>query len=448
MKSNISRRGFLKRTLGAAVGAAGIPYIVPSSVLGANGAVLPSERIVMGYIGVGSMGGGHVRQFSGMSEVQAVAVCDVRESNRQRAKNTIDQRYGNKDCATYDDFRELLARKDIDAILNATPDHWHVLISLEAARNRKDMYQEKPLGMSVAEGKALRREIQRTGVVFQFGTQQRSSYNFRFACELARNKRIGELKTIVLGGVGGEERMSPVVEPAPEPVPEGFDYDMWLGPALYEPYCAQRCSRDWMSIHDYCLGAISGAWGIHDVDIAQWAADADNTGPVEIEGKGEWPREGLLNDIDVWDISHTYASGVKMLHKDKRTAREYIKQTGLPALPWMGVLFIGTDGWVFASREALKASRDSLLRAAFGPGDIRLYYSNNHAMNFIDCVKSRKKTICPIESAVRSDAVCHMDDIVVRLGRKLRWDPVKEIFVNDDEANRMLSRAMRSPWHL
>ncbi len=383
-----------------------------------------------------------------MADVHVAAVCDVRESARLRAKNTVDQRYGDSACATYSDFRELLARKDIDAIVNATPDHWHVLIALEAARNGKDMYHEKPLGMSVQEAQVLRDEIHRTGRVFQFGTQQRSSYNFRFACELARNKKIGDLKTVVLGGVGGGERENPPPEPPAEPVPPGFDYNMWLGPAPWAPYSAQRCSSAWGSIRDYCLGGISGAWGIHDVDIAQWAANADDTGPIEIEGTGEVPTDGLATAITAWNITHTYANGVKVLHMDGKAVRDYAKQNGFPELPWMGVLFIGTDGWIFASRNTLRAKPSSLLRIALSPDDLRLYYSNNHARNFVECVLSRRKTICPIESAVRSDTVCHIDDIAVRLGRKLRWDPAREIFLNDQDANRMLVRPMRSPWRL
>jgi predicted dehydrogenase len=348
----------------------------------------------------------------------------------------------------YNDFRELLARDEVDAILNATPDHWHVLIALEAARQGKDMYHEKPLGMSVEEGKVLRSEIQHSGSVFQFGTQQRSSYNFRFACELARNRRLGELKRVVLGGVGGGSRGNPPPVPAPEPVPAGFDYDMWLGPAPWSPYCNERVSRSWMGIRDYCLGGISGAWGIHDVDIAQWVCDADDSGPIEVEGTGEIPSDGLSTAVSGWTVRHTYASGVEMLHMDAQAVRDYTEQRGYPRLPWMGVMFIGTEGWVFASRQRLIAEPQGLLGQGFSPDDVRLYYSNNHAQNFIDCVKSRKRTICPIESAVRSDTVCHLDDITIRLGRKLRWDPVKEEVVGDDEANRMLSRSMRAPWHL
>ena len=284
--------------------------------------------------------------------------------------------------------------------------------------------------------------------MFQFGTQQRSSYNFRFACELARNKKIGELKTVVLGGVGGGSRGDTPPMPAPEPVPVGFDYDMWLGPAPWAPYCEQRCSRSWMGIQDYCLGGLSGAWGIHDVDIAQWVCDADDSGPIEVEGTGDIPSDGLFTAVTAWTVRHKYASGVEMLHMDARAVRDYMKENGYPELPWMGVMFIGSDGWVFANRQRLLASSSRLLGIAFSPDDERLYFSNDHARNFINCVRSRKRTICPVESAVRSDTVCHLDDMAIRLGRKLRWDPVKEQVVDDDEANRMLSRSMRSPWHL
>ncbi len=445
----ISRRGFLKESA-VVTAALGFPYIVPSSALGLAGSVAPSERIVTGSIGVGSMGGGHLRTFLGMPDVHVAAVCDVRQSAVARAKERVDGRYGDSGCAGYGDFRELLARDDIDAIVNATPDHWHVLIGLEAARNGKDMYYEKPFGMSVEEGKVLRGEIQRTGCVFQFGTQQRSSYNFRFACELARNKKIGELRTVVLGGVGGwgREDVPPEPEPMPEPVPAGFDYDMWLGPAPWAPYSERRCSRSWGSIRDYSLGGLGGAWGVHDVDIAQWVCDADDSGPTEVEGTGEVPSDGLATVVTRWTVRHRYANGVEMLHMDAKAVRDYMKDNGYPELPWMGVMFIGSEGWVFASRRSIFAKPSALLRTALGPDDRRLYFSNNHARNFIDCVRSRRRTICPVESAVRSDTVCHLDDMTIRLGRKLRWDPVKEEVVGDDEANRMLSYSMRAPWHL
>ena len=307
MTTRMNRRGFLKAT--AALGAAvtGFPHVVPGRALGAEGSVPPSEKIVMACIGVGSMGGGHVRGFSGQDGVRVVAVCDLRRKFRERAKQVVDQRYGDSGCRMYHDYRELLARPDIDAVLIATPDHWHALIAIEAARNGKDMYMEKPVDVHVAAAKALRRAVNRYGVVFQFGTQQRSDRGFRFGCELVRNGRIGKLQTIVVGSVQGLELPNQPLQPQPDPAE--FDYDMWLGPAPWSPYTFERAASRaegspgyWMHIHDYCLGCLSGAWGIHHVDIAQWGNNSDDTGPLEIEGSGVLPSDGLCDTPITWRV--------------------------------------------------------------------------------------------------------------------------------------------------
>jgi hypothetical protein len=224
--------------------------------MGLNGAVPPSDRITIGHIGVGGMGSGHVRAFVQNKDVQTVAICDVRRQHREAAKNVIDTAYSNQDCALYNDFRELIARPDIDAVVMACPDYWHALIGLEAARNRKDMYYEKPMSMSIAENSAMREAVKRYGVVFQFGTQQRSDNSYRFACEMVRNGRLGKLQNIMIGTATAP--YSPDLPP--EPIPEGFDYNMWLGPAPWAPYNTRRCTRDWTHIHDYSLGCLSGAW--------------------------------------------------------------------------------------------------------------------------------------------------------------------------------------------
>ena len=450
-KKKINRRGFLKKAGFCAAGLIGLPYIVPSSVLGSNGAVPPSEKIVMGFIGVGSMGGGHLRTFLGYDDVQAVAVCDLREMFRQKAKNRIDKHYGDNGCRTYDDFREILARTDIDAVTVVTPDHWHSLIGLEAARNRKDMYYEKPLSMSVTEDKALREAINRYGVIFQFGTQQRSDNRFRLACELVRNERIGKLHTIIVSSHPSITCENQPTEPTPDR--KEFDFDMWLGPAQWSPYSYQRCASRamgtlgmWTFIYDYSLGGLSGAWGIHHVDIAQWGNGTDDSGPVEIEGTGVYPRDGLTDTAIEWEVEHKYANGVKMIHMN--TAKALKRAEPFSIYKSVGILFSGSEGWVFVCRDRIEADPKSMLTTTFGPDEIHLPESNNHRRNFLDCVKTRNKTICPIESAVRSDTICHIDDIAMRLGRKLRWNPEKEEFINDEQANSMLTRSMRSPWHL
>jgi predicted dehydrogenase len=442
-KKNISRRKFLGRAAGTAAGVIGFPYIVSSSALGKAGSVAPSNRISIGCIGMGIQGTGNMRAFLQEKDARVVAICDVRESLRQRARNITDEHYGNKDCAVYKDFRELMAREEIDAVSIAPPDHWHVLMGLEAARNGKDMYYEKPVGLSVAHAKVLRDAVNKNRVVFQFGTQQRSSRNFRFGCELARNGRVGKLHTIHVGVPPGITYPS---QPA-EPVPEGFDYDMWLGPAPWAPYSYQRCRPFdpeeevnwgygiWYHIYDYCLG-MPANWGIHHLDIAQWGNGTELTGPVEIEGSGVFPQEGTTNCLLTWDVRMKYANGVTMHFADNAKIEQ-------------GIKFEGTDGWVFVRRgNYIDANPKSLLKSRIGPNEIHLTRSSGPHRNFLDAVKTRGKTITPIEEAVRSDTLTHLNDIVTRLGRKLRWDPEKEEFVNNSEANRMLKRAMRSPWHL
>ena len=430
---------------------AGFPYIIPSKALGANGAVPPSERIAMGFIGVGSMGGGHLRSFMGYDDVQAVAASDLRKIFRDKAVERAQQRYGNADFKTYPDFRELLARDDIDAVTVVVPDHWHALIGIEAARNGKDMYYEKPLAMSVADGKAVRDAVNRYGVVFQFGTQQRSDDKFRFACELARNEKIGKLHTIMVSSYGSITCPNQPTQPTPSK--DEFDYDTWLGPAQWAPYTYERCASRamgtegmWTHIYDYSLGGLGGAWGIHHVDIAQWGNGTDDTSPVEIEGSGVIPADGLADTPIEWEVEHTYANGVKMIHASTRIAAKRTEQFAVRKGP--GILFTGSEGWILVGRDYLAAEPKSLLTATIGPDEIHLPASNNHRRNFLECVRTRRQPICPVETAVRSDTICHLDDIAIRLGRKLKWDPQKEEFLNDETANRLLTRPMRSPWRL
>ena len=314
-----------------------------------------------------------------------------------------------------------------------------MLVSLEAARNGKDMYTEKALGLGVTWDKALRDTCHRYGTVFQWGTQQRSERNFRFACELARNGRLGKLQTILVG----VPHDFPVPNQPVQPVPPGLDYDLWLGPAPWAPYTYQRCRpwtkeesySNWYHISDYCLGGIGGYWGVHHVDIGQWGHGTDDSGPVEIEGSAVFPTDGLADCAVSWKVALKYADGVTMVYTDNKQNK-------------MGVRFEGTEGWVHVGREGIWAGPESLLKSTIRQDEIHLIESKGHQRNFLDAVKTRGPTICPIDVAVRTDTVCHLTDICTRLGRKLRWDPQKEDFVNDPEASRMLSRPMRSPWHL
>lgn len=432
----ITRRSFLKETAGAAVGIASFPYIVGSSALGqAAGRPAASSRITLGFIALGGRGGSLLTNFMELPDSQVVAVCDVEKPNRDGARDAVDKHYGKKVCTAYNDFRELCARGDIDAVVVASNDHWHVLHALEAVRSGKDVYCEKPLGMSVQQGQVLRREVNRYGRIFQFGTQERSSRNSRFACEMVRSGRVGKIHTIRVGS-----RYSIATEDYPPmPVPDWLDYDLWLGPAPWAPYTANRVNNShWFHISDYALGFLAGC-GIHTIDLATWGNGTDLTGPVEVEGTAVFPKDGLCNCAMSWDVNLKFANGVLMNFTDGEKNP-------------LGVKFEGADGWVFVKEEHLggtvDASPKELLKKEIGPDEVHLPVSNHHQQNFLDCVKTRSRTVAPVEVAVRSDTLCQLSDIATRLGRKLRWDPDKEVFINDDEANRMLNRPMRSPWHL
>ena len=442
---SLTRRNFLRRSA-AAAGVLALPGVVPASALGLAGKPAPSGRVVMGYVGLGIQGMGNMRTFRGNTEVQAVAVCDVRQTQLLPAKQSIDEFYDNRDCAAYKDFRDLLGHKDLDAVQITTPDHWHVLVGLEATRRKKHVYCEKPIGWSARAAKVLRKAVQESGIVFQFGTQQRSGGKFRQACELVRNGKIGQLKTILVGVPGS---WTCPRQPT-EPVPKELDYDLWLGPAPMAPYCYQRCRpypekegwSVWYSISDYCMGMI-GNWGIHHLDIAQWGNGTDLSGPTEVEGTGVFP-EGLLTDAATsWQVENRYSNGVTLVHMDDATAAKHPLQVEKYG---HGVLFLGAEGWVHVDRGLIDARPKSLLKAAIGPNEVHLFKSDNHHANFIDAVKGRTQPAAPIDVAVRSDALCHLQQIAIKLRRKLRWDPAKEAFLGDDEANGLLDRPMRAPW--
>lgn len=434
---NITRRQFVKKAAGIATGAVAFPYIIPSSALGADGEVAPSNRINIAIIGLAGMGGawwGHLPVLLEMPDVQVLALCDVQEQFRQRSLATAEKKYGAGVCKAYNDFREIIARDDIDAVVIASPDHWHAIMTIAAVKAGKHVYCEKPLTRTVAEGIAVREAIKKYGVTFQHGTQQRSDAKMVFGCELVLNGRIGKLKNVRMGIPGGERtKVWPTI-----PVPAGMDYNMWLGPAPWRPYNENRClggiSHSWYFISDYCVGHLSG-WGTHHVDSAQQGCGTDYTGPVEIEGKGDFPTEGLYDTAVTWKIKYTFANGVTWDCTDTSQNK-------------MGVLFEGTDGWVYIWRNTIDAYPKSLLTGKIGPDEIHLYKSPEHRRNFLECIKTGGQTAAPIEIAHRSTTICSLGDIAMRLGRKLQWSPEKEQFIGDDEANRMLGRAYRSPWQL
>jgi len=428
----MKRRDFLKTAAAAA------PYVLTSGALGAGAQPAANERIVVGCIGVGGRGrlnlnglltqGGHI-----------AAVCDVNARARKAAVAEIVKFYDCKGvtekftgCAVLERHEDVLERPDIDAVMIATPDHWHVPIAMAAVRAGKDVYVEKPLGISIAEGQALRDAVRRYGAVFMHGTEQRCMRQFRHACELVRNGRLGKLHTIKVGCPGGRVTGA---HPA-QPVPKGLDWDRWLGPARAVPYTPARCKAgSWYFISDYAASGFIAGWGIHHVDIAQWALDADDSGPVAIEGTGVLPPDGLYDTPVTWHIDYTYANGVKLDFRDNKQNAQ-------------GIRFEGTDGWVHANRQTIQAEPKNLLTSVIRASEVRLPRWDNDDRNFLDCVKNRAETASPVEAAHRSTAVCYLGDIAVRLKRKLQWDPQAERFPNDPEADRLLTRPMRTPWRL
>lgn len=429
----IARRGLLRAAGAAAIGG---PWVVAASALGKAGRPAPSERVTVGIIGVGGRGSAHLQAF--LHESQVVAVADPYLRKRRAAQQRVDSHYAEtlgkgtyRGCTAYNDFRELLARNDIDAVSICTPDHWHAVPAVAAAASGKDVLCEKPLSVTVAEGRAICDAVKRYGRVFQHGTQRRSERQFAFACELVRNGRIGRLHTV---RVSSEPSHANPNDP-PAPVPDGFDYDLWLGPAPRAPYSPRRCVTPWWYyIADYTIGFVAGQ-GVHFTDIAQWGMDADDTGPVEIDGRGVIPNDGLCDTATQWHVEMTYANGLKLIYDDDR------------AFP-MGVIFEGTEGKVNALCGGLSTDPPSLMNATFKAGEVHLQRPRWHIADFIHSVKTREPTASPVEAAQRATSICHLTHIAVLLGRKLRWDPEREQFLDDPEANRHLARATRTPWHL
>lgn len=431
-RTNISRRRFLRNAAGASIGALGLPYIVSSSALGQGGAVAPSERVVIGCIGVGSQGSGNMRGLLGKKGAQVVAVCDVDRNHVNNAKATVDKRYGNADCKTYHDFRELIAREDVDALSMALPDHWHSIPVVMAAQAGKDVYGEKPLARTIHEGRVMVDAFHRFGRVWQTGSWQRSVANFHRACELVINGRIGKVKYVEVGlPTGGGTDVKKV-----QPVPEHLDWDFWLGPAPWVPYRGVS-HWDWRWIMDYSGGQLTD-WAGHHVDIAHWGLGLDRTGPQEIEGRGVYPEDGIYDVPTQYKFTCKYAGGLTMVVANDRQQPH-----------GMGTCWYGeNDAWIHVNRGGLRASEPKILEEVIRPNETRLYESRDHQQNFLDCVKSREETIAPIEIAHRSISVGLLGEIAMLTEQKLKWDPEEERFLNSDEANRLLRRSMRSPWTL
>jgi predicted dehydrogenase len=440
--TTMHRRDFLKSTAA---------FAATTTAASAQDHPSASNRINMGVIGTGNQGTGDMKNFLADERVQVVAVCDLNKESpgywdgaiagREPARNLVEWHYARakrsgvyKGCTPYEDFRDLLARKDIDTVLIAVPDHWHSIPVIEAARAGKDIYGEKPLSLTISEGRAMADTIKSSNRVFQCGSQQRSDVRFRKACEIVRNGGIGKLETVLVGLPGGTPDLGHTRDRQdPEPVPEGFNYEMWLGPAPEAPYAPARCHVNFRWILDYSGGQITD-WGGHHPDIAQWGMGTELTGPTAIRnGQAQWAKEKIWNTaVDYYFEAH-YASGVVMTVSSRLRG---------------GVTFRGSEGTVWVNRGAIEATPESLLDWQPKENDIHLYRSDNHARNFIDCVISRKETAAPIEQAHRSITIAHLGNISLRLGRDLRWDPAQEQVIGDETANQMLSRPMRKPWSI
>ncbi len=413
----VSRRDFLK-------GAAAAPYVLASAALGGPGRSPASERIVMGAIGIGGRDGYLLSRFLSNADVQLVAVCDVRGRRRKAAKAAVDRKYGNTDCKEYIDLRDLLGREDVDAVVIATGDNWHSLASVLAAKAGKDIYCEKPMSISIAESRAVADTVRRYGTIYQCGTQRRNVGQFVFAVNLARSGRLGRLRQLHAQKAWKQSGVRYAALPAqPQPPREVMAWDLWLGPAPWRPYNARCHSRGFWSTHgDFSGGSIT-EWGSHTVDLCQWANDADATSPVAYE---------TVNERG--DVAARYADGVKLL------IRTGLRFGSCP------VRFEGEEGWVEVGDSGhIEVHPASLRREGRFRGG---YPANDHVREFLNCVRSGRRPSSNAEASHRSITTCHCANICVRLGRKVKWDPAKEEFIRDDEANRMRSRPYREPWRL
>jgi predicted dehydrogenase len=434
MTSKSSRRDFVKRSAAVFAGAFVLPEIIPASVLGRGGKLPPSDRVVMGAIGTGSQGMSNMRDFLRLKDqVRFVAVCDVDALHLKAAKDTVDAANKAKDCRTYGDFREFMARESIDAVSIALPDHWHGIIYTEAANKKWDVYGEKPICRTIKDGQVIVSAAKKNNIIWQTGCWQRSESNFHRGAELVINRRIGKLKYIEVGLPDGGRGIG---TPPVQEVPKELDWEMWLGPALKVPY--RGISHwDWRWILDYSGGQLTD-WAGHHIDIGNWGTGLEHTGPVEISGKGFYPEEGIYNVPVEYDILCRYANGIEM-----RVANASRYPMG------MGTTWYGDLGWIHVDRGGIiQASDQKILAEKIGENEIHLYKSDDHWQNFIDCVRSRKEAIAPVDVAHRAISVGLLGEIAMTTGQKIQWDPDKEEIIGNQAASRLLGRPYRKPWTL
>lgn len=445
---NTNRRKFIKQAGIAASALIIVPTIIPAGCVGKGGQIAPSDKINLAFIGAGNQATNDVMNFLDDDRVQITLICDVnrksdgywdgRVAGREYIRDIVNGFYSKKynkkynACTDIEDFREVIARKDIDAVEVVTPDHWHSIPVLMAAAAKKDIYCQKPLALTIAEGRAMSDAVRHHNVVFQTGSQQRSNAHFHRICELLVNDRIGELKTVICGLPSGTPDFGKKAHLTDiSPVPEGFDYNMWLGPAPDVPYrpCASHVNFRW--VLDYSGGQLTD-WGGHHPDIVQWGMGTQYTGPVKIRNaKATWSDHPVYNTATDFYFESLYENGVELIIESGKN---------------QGVTFIGTEGKLWANRGAHKIEPESMTDTVIGPDEIHLYKSDDHFRNFIDCVISREEPIAPVEAAHRSITIAHLGNIAMMLEKDLDWDPVSEKVTNVPEANTMLSRKMREPW--
>ena len=442
----ITRRSFFGRT--AAAGAAlALPNLITAA---ARGEGSPLNRVNVGLIGAGNIANYHFNHLSGMADVRIVAVADAYRSRREAMAKRCNDKYGAGTTTAHADFREILARADVDAIVIAVHDHWHIPMAIAAARAGKDVYCQKPLALDFSLTKLLRQVFAEKKRVFQFGTQYRSMGRYRKMIELVRNGYIGKLERIEtwcrdvsfnVGSYAGK----PYGSTQEIPVPEDLDFDAWMGPSPMVPYTADRATC-WGGYHcaETSLGFIAGC-GIHELGLCQWGNKSDDTSPVRYQGTGTIPQEGIFRTLARWDVTCDYANGVKMRFMDLRTATAAVAPRFAEWHPNDGTIFHGSEGWI-GSAEGFCASDGKLWKVEPKAGDEKLPVSPEHNQNFIDCVKSRQETMCPVEMAIRCDTICHLSRAAALTGRAITWDPQKEEIVGDAEAQAMLATPHREKW--
>ena len=434
MAKNSSRREFVKRSAALTAGAIVLPQIFPSSVFGMGKRIAPSDRIVIGAIGTGSQGMSNMGDFLKLKDaVQFVAVCDVDALRLAKAKETVDKANNKSDCRTYCDYREFLEKEKLDAVSIALPDHWHGIIYTEAVNRKLNVYGEKPICRTIKDGQTIVSAVKKNNIIWQTGSWQRSLPNFHRGAELAINGRAGKIKYIEVGLPDGNRGIG---TPPVKPVPPELNWEMWLGPALKVPYRGVS-HWDWRWILDYSGGQLTD-WAGHHIDIANWGAGLEHTGPVEISGAGVYPAEGIFNVPVEYDFLCKYANGIEM-----RVANAARLPLG------MGTTWHGDLGWVHVDRgDVISASDPKILNEVIGEKEIHLYKSENHWQNFIDCVKSGKPSIAPVEVAYRAISVALLGEIAMTTGQTIKWDPEKEEIIGNPGAARLLSRPYRQPWTL